>query len=133
MGNRLGPKCLKPDERSAAFYPLNYHEFNLEEAQSCSEIPACRGPEVLAILVEIDPIPGKKSEEYPHIYPKDYPERVEKFSGNYIWRKITGNITAEFLEALVDRMFTADEVTRVVELGKLRRLKHEIVSLFLQR
>ena len=29
-------------------------------------------------------------------------------------------------------MFTADEVTRVVDLGKLRRLKHEIVSLFLK-
>jgi hypothetical protein len=106
--------------------------FNLEEAQFCSEIPACRGPEVLAILVKIDPISAKESEEYPHIFSKDYPERVEKFSGNYIWRKITGDITAEFLEALVDRMFTADEVTRVVDLEKLRRLKHEIVSLFLK-
>ena len=106
--------------------------FNLEEAQSCSEIPACRGPEVLAILVEVDPISGKESEEYPHIFAKDYLERVERFSGNYIWRKITGDITAEFLEALVDRMFTADEVSRAVDLGKLRRLKHEIVSLFLK-
>jgi hypothetical protein len=91
--------------------------FNLQEAQSCSEIPACRGPEVLAILVKIDPISGKESEEYPHIFPKDYPERVEKFCGNYIWRKITGDITAEFLEALVDRMFTADEVTRYAVYG----------------
>jgi hypothetical protein len=106
--------------------------FNLEEAQSCSEIPACRGPEVLALLVEIDPICWKESEEYPHIFPKDYSERVEKFSGNYIWRKITGDITAEFLEALVDRMFSADEVSSVVDLGKLRRLKHEIVNLFLK-
>jgi hypothetical protein len=106
--------------------------FNLEEAQSCSEIPACRGPEVLAILVKIDPISGKESEEYPHIYSKDYPERVEKFCEKYIWRKITGDIAAEFLEALVDRLFTADEVTRVVDLGKLRRLKHEIVGLFLK-
>jgi hypothetical protein len=110
-----------------------YANFDLSAIESCSEIPACRGPEVLAILVGIDPICGKESEEYPHIYPKDYPERVEKFCGNYIWRKITGDITAEFLEALVDRMFTADEVTRVVDLGKLRRLKHEIVSLFLKR
>jgi hypothetical protein len=106
--------------------------FNLQEAQSCSEIPACRGPEVLAILVKIDPISAKESEEYPHIFPKDYSERVEKFCEKYIWRKITGDITAEFLEALVERMFTADEVTRVVDLGKLRRLKHEIVSLFLK-
>jgi len=106
--------------------------FDLSAIESCSEIPACRGPEVLAILVEIDPISGKESEEHPHIFPKDYPERVEKFCGKYIWRKITGDITAEFLGALVDRMFTADEVTRVVDLGKLRRLKHEIVSLFLK-
>ena len=109
-----------------------YMHFDLSAIESCSEIPACRGRGVLAILAEIDPISGKESEEYPHIYPKDYPERIEKFSVNYIWRKITGDITAEFLEALVDRMFTAEEVTRVVDLGKLRRLKREIVSLFLK-
>jgi hypothetical protein len=111
----------------------SYRHFDLSAVESCSEIPACRRPEVLAVLLEIDPICGKESEEYPHIFAKDYPERVEKFSVNYIWRKITGDITAEFLEALVDRMFTADEITRVVDLGKLRRLKQQIVSLFLQR
>jgi hypothetical protein len=59
-----------------------YANFDLSAIESCSEIPACRGPEVLAILVGIDPICGKETEEYPHIYPKDYPERVEKFCGN---------------------------------------------------
>jgi hypothetical protein len=107
--------------------------FNLEGAQSCSEIPACRGPEVLSILIEVDPITGKLSGVYPDAYPKDYPERVEKFCRNYIWRKITGDITVGFLEAAVDRMFSADEVTRVVDLGRLQRLKHQIVSLFLTR
>jgi hypothetical protein len=109
--------------------------FNLEEAQSCSEIPACRGPEVLSILglVEVDPITGKISEQYPDAYPKDYPERVEKFCRNYIWRKITGDITIEFLEAAVDRMFSADEVTCVVDLAKLKRLQHQKVSLFLRQ
>jgi len=107
--------------------------FNLEEAQSCSEIPACRGPEVLSILVEVDPIAGKISEEYPDAYPKDYPERVEKFCRNYIWRKITGDITVEFLEAAVERMFSADEVTCVVDLERLKRLKHRIVGLFFNR
>jgi hypothetical protein len=29
----------------------------------------------------------------------EYRERVENFSRNYIWRKITGDITIEFLEA----------------------------------
>ena len=107
--------------------------FNVEDIQSCSEIPACSGPEVLAILTEIDPISGKEVEEYPNAYPKDYWERVEKFSRNYIWRKLTGDITPEFLEAVVDRMFNADEVTTVVDLASLQRLKHEIVSLFLPR
>jgi hypothetical protein len=85
------------------------------------------------ILVEVDPIAGKESEEYPDAYPKEYPERVEKFCRNYIWRKITGDITVEFLEAAVDRMFSADEVTCVVDLARLKRLKHQIVSLFLRR
>jgi hypothetical protein len=107
--------------------------FNLEEAQPCSEIPASRGPEVLFIVVEVDPITGKMSEQYPDAYPKDYPERVERFCRNYIWRKITGDVTVEFLEAAVDRMFNADEVTCVVDLERLKRLKHQIVGLFFNR
>jgi hypothetical protein len=88
---------------------------------------------MLSILVEVDPIAGKICEEYPAAYPKDYPERVEKFCRNYLRRKITGEITAEFLEAAVDRMFSADEVPCVVDLAKLKRFKHQIVSLFLRR
>ena len=102
-------------------------------APSCSEIPACRGPEVLFLLVEVDPITGKISGQYPDAYPKDYAERVEKFCRNYIWRKITGDITAEFLEAAVDRIFSADEVTCAVDPAKLKRLKQQVVSLFLTR
>ena len=79
----------------------------------------------------VDPISGKESEQYPDSYPKEYRERVEKFSRNYIWRKKTGDITIEFLEAAVERMFTADEVSRVVDLAKLKELKHRIVHLFL--
>jgi len=44
---------------------------------------------------------------------------------------MTGNITIEFLEAAVERMFTADEVSSVVDLAKLKELKHRIVHLFL--
>jgi hypothetical protein len=98
---------------------------------SWSEIPACRGPEVLFLLTEVDPISGKLSEQYPDDYPKEYRERVEKFSRNYIWRKITGDISIEFLEAAVERMFTADEVCGVVDLARLKELKHRIVHLFL--
>jgi hypothetical protein len=36
----------------------------LETAQSCSEIPVCRGAEVLSILIESDPISGEEAEEY---------------------------------------------------------------------
>ncbi len=107
--------------------------FNLEEAQSCSEISACRGREVLSFLIEVDPISGKESEQYPDAYPKDYPERVEKFCRNYLWRKIAGDVTVEFLEAAVDRMFSADEVTCVVDLERLKRVKHQIVGLFFTR
>jgi hypothetical protein len=43
----------------------------------------------------------------------------------------TGHITIEFLEAAVERMFNADEVSSVVDLAKLKELKHRIVDLFL--
>ena len=105
--------------------------FDLSTIESCSEIPACRGPEVLSLLNEVDPISGKESVQHPDAYPKEYRERVENFSRNYIWRRITGDITIEFLEAAVERMFTADEVSSVVDLAKLRELKHRIVELFL--
>jgi hypothetical protein len=58
------------------------------------------------------------------------PERVERFSRNCIWRKVTGDITIEFIEAAVERMFTADEVSCVIDLAKLKELKHRIVHLF---
>ena len=75
---------------------------------------------------------GKEFEQYPDAYPKEYWERVENFSRNYIWRKLTGDMTIEFLEAAVERMFTADEVSGgVVDLAKLKELKHRVVHLFL--
>jgi hypothetical protein len=77
------------------------------------------------------PSQEKNSSNYPDVYAKVYRQRVEKFSRNYIWRKITGDITIEFLEAAVDRMFTADEVSSVIDLAKLKELKHRIVHLFL--
>ncbi len=100
-----------------------YRHFDLSAIESCSEIPACRGPEVLAILIEVDPMYGGAE--------KRYPERVEKFSGNYFWRMLTGDITIQFLDAAVERMFNAQEVTEEVEPAKLRELQHRIVNLFL--
>ena len=105
--------------------------FDLSAVESFSEIPACRGREVLFLLTEVDPISGKVAEQYPDADPKEYRERAENFSRNYIWRKMTGNITIEFLEAAVERMFTADQVSGVVDLAKFKELKHRIVHLFL--
>jgi hypothetical protein len=96
--------------------------FNLQEVQSCSEIPACRGPKVLALLIEVNPIQEPELQRYP--------ARVEKFCSNFVIRKIMGDITVLFVEAAVERMFNADEVTSIVDLAKLELLKRKIVSLF---
>jgi len=96
--------------------------FNLQEAQSLSEIPACQGPEVLALLIEVNPI------QEPELH--RYPARVEKFCSNFVIRNLMGDITVLFVEAAVERMFNADEVTSVVDLAKLECLKRKIVGLF---
>ena len=96
--------------------------FDLQKAQSLSEIPACRGAEVLALLIEVNPIQEPELQRYP--------VRVEKFCSNFVIRKLLGDITVPFVEAVVDRMFNADEVTSIVDLAKLECLKRKIVSLF---
>src|SRR5215472_676579 len=99
--------------------------FDLQKARSCSESPACRGAEVLALLIEVNPIQEPELQRYP--------ARVEKFCSNFVIRKLMGDITVPFVEAVVDRMFNADDVTSVVDLAKLELLKREIVSLFFTR
>ena|SRR5262249_15100227 len=99
--------------------------FNLQEARSCSEIPACRGAELLALLIEINPIQEPELQRYP--------ARVEKFCSTFVIRKLMGDITVLFVEAAIERMFNADEVTSVVDLAKLELLKRKIVSLFFTR
>ena len=96
--------------------------FNLQEARSCSEIPACRGAEVLALLIDVNPIQEPELQKYR--------ARVEKFCSNFVIRKLLGDITVPFVEAAVERMFNADEVTSVIDLAKLECLKRKIVSLF---
>jgi hypothetical protein len=95
--------------------------FDLQKAQSLSEIPACRGAEVLALLIEVNPIQEPELQRYP--------ARVEKFCSNFVIR----DITVLFVEAAVERMFNADEVTSVVDLAKLECLKRKIVRLFFTR
>jgi len=95
---------------------------NLQEARSFSEIPACRGPDVLALLIEVNPIQEPELQRYP--------ARVAKLCSNFVIRKLLGDITVPFVEAAVERMFNADEVTSAVDLAKLECLKRKIVSLF---
>jgi hypothetical protein len=100
--------------------------FDLQKAKSVSEIPACRGPEVFeALLIEVNPIQESGLQRYP--------ARDNKFCSNFVIRKLLGDITVPFVEAAVDRMFNADEVTSVVDLAKLECLKRKIVSLFFTR
>src|SRR6201993_381845 len=96
--------------------------FDLQKAQSLLEIPACRGPEILGLLVELNPIQEPELQRYR--------ARVEKFCSNFVVRKLMGDVTVSFVEAAVERMFNADEVTSVVDLAKLECLKRKIVSLF---
>ena len=76
----------------------------------------------MALLIEVNPIQEPELQRYP--------SRVEKFCSNFVIRKLLGDITVPFVEATVERMFNADEVTSVVDLVKLEGLKRKIVGLF---
>ena len=66
--------------------------FNLQDARASSEIPACRGPEVLALLIEVNPIQEPELQRYR--------ARVNKFCSNFVIRRIMGDITVPFVEAV---------------------------------
>ena len=76
----------------------------------------------MALLIEVNPIREAELQRYP--------ARVEKFCSNFVIRKLMGDITVPFVEAVVERLFNADEVTSVVDPAKLACLKRKIVSLF---
>jgi hypothetical protein len=109
---RYSDDAVTSSSKRLACYQMN-RRFDLSTIESFSEIPACRAREVLFLLIEVDPISGKECEQYPEAYPKEYRERVERFSRNYIWRKITGDITIDFLEATSSSLkrFIADTTT----------------------
>src|SRR5215469_9861680 len=95
-----GGHCRRANGRSTTFTRQSTMTFDLQKAQSLSEIPACRGPEILGLLVELNPI------QEPEL--QSYPARVEKFCSNFVIRKLLANITVPFVEAAVERMFNAD-------------------------
>ena len=95
---------------------------NRDEPESCFDLPMTRGPEILAILTEMDPIPGDD---------KWYPERVDNFCQIFLFRRVTNEITLEFLNVAIERMFTIDEISDIVSGRVLQSLQFKICSLFL--
>jgi hypothetical protein len=90
---------------------------------TCFDIPACRGPEVLALMVEIDPLPHPESE-------KRYQERAARFCQNLIWRRITGDVNPRYIHAAVERLFTAAEIVDEVSPATLQDLIFRICQLY---
>jgi hypothetical protein len=97
---------------------------DLEPEETCFDIPATRGPGVLALLIEIDPLAGSEMEE------QRYQERTEKFCQNLTWRRMTGDITPEYVNLSVERMFTAAELVDEIRPEDLQNLKYRICSLY---
>ena len=93
------------------------------ETSTCFDLPATRGPEVLALLVELDPLSHPDSEQR-------YQERAERLCQNLIWRRITGDVTPEYIGAAVDRLFTAAEIIDEIKPEILQNLKFKICQLY---
>jgi hypothetical protein len=94
-----------------------------ESVSTCFDLPATQGPQVLALLVEIDPLNHPDSE-------KRYQERAERFCQNLMWRRITGDVNPEYINAAVDRLFTAAEVIDEIKPETLQNLKFQICQLY---
>lgn len=64
QGLRFFFEVVGSPSRRWGFY--NEYPFGLARAiEDRLEIPACRGPEVLPLFIEVNPIAGKESERYP--------------------------------------------------------------------
>jgi DNA/RNA-binding domain of Phe-tRNA-synthetase-like protein len=97
---------------------------DLEPEETCFDIPATQGPRVLALLIEIDPLTGLEAEE------TSYRDRAEKFCQNLTWRRMTGDVTPEYVNVSVERMFTAAELVDEVRAEDLQNLKFRICQLY---
>ena len=96
------------------------------EAETCFDLPSSQGPAILSLLIELDPLATADEDE------RNYPERVERFCQNLIWRRLTGEVTPEYVTAAVDRMFTTAEVVDEVPSAKLQSLKFRICKLLVK-
>lgn len=95
-----------------------------EPEETCFDVPSTRGPKVLALLVEIDPLASLEAEE------QLYQERTERFCQNLTWRRLTGDVTPEFVNLSVERMFTPAELIDEVRPEDLQNLKYQVCQLY---
>src|SRR3977135_1758719 len=95
-----------------------------EPEETCFDVPSIQGPGVLALLVEINPLAGLESEE------QRYQERTERFCQNLTWRRLTGDVTPEYVNFAVERMFTPAELVDEVKPQALQNLKYLICRLY---
>ena len=95
-----------------------------ESEETCFDVPSIQGPKVLALLVEIDPLTGLESEE------QRYQERTERFCQNLAYRRMTGEVTPEYVNVSVEHMFTPAELVDEVKPQALQNLKYRICQLY---
>ena len=96
-----------------------------DDLHSFFDIPEAKGPEILDLLCDIDPLSGCEEGK------KFYMRRTEEFCRDFTLYRLTNTVTPPFIGALVERMFTAEEVTSGIDQGKLVYLKFKIVALLL--
>jgi hypothetical protein len=96
-----------------------------EEPEKTSfDIPFTQGPKVLALLVEIDPVARLEPED------QRYRDRTERFCQNLLWRRVTGEVTPEFINMSVERMFTPAELIDEIMPEALQDLKYRMCQLY---
>lgn len=96
--------------------------FDLNDTASTFEIPSTHGPEVLALLMKLDPVPGEE---------KFYVERVEKFCNQMLFHMVSSGLSQYYLNLLVERLFSASEICDgAITLKSLAELQFKVCSLF---
>jgi hypothetical protein len=90
---------------------------------TCFDIPCTRGPEVLDLLIALDPLAHPDSE-------KRYRQRAERFCENLMARRLMGEVNEQYVNAAIDRLFTAAEVIDEIRPEVLAELKFQMCALY---
>ena len=96
----------------------------MNETETCFDVPASRGPEILSLLVELDPLASAEPDE------RCYSDRVERFCQNIVWRRLTGDVTPQYIGLAIERMFSAPEMVDHIQLQVLEDFKYRVCKLF---